>query len=134
MREIVLDTETTGLDPKGGDRLIEIGCIELLNRIPTGREYHCYINPERDVPAEAEAVAAAPGALVRLPWGALLPRRLPVEAAGLRAGPEPQSRPEAAGLRAGPEPQSRPEAAGLRAGRSASAPRIATCSPVQAPV
>ncbi len=56
MREIVLDTETTGLDPKGGDRLIEIGCIELLNRIPTGREYHCYINPERDVPAEAEAV------------------------------------------------------------------------------
>ena len=56
MREIVLDTETTGLDPKGGDRLIEIGCIELVNRIPTGREYHCYINPERDVPAEAEAV------------------------------------------------------------------------------
>jgi DNA polymerase-3 subunit epsilon len=56
MREIVLDTETTGLDPKGGDRLIEIGCIELLNRIPTGREYHCYINPEREVPAEAEAV------------------------------------------------------------------------------
>jgi DNA polymerase III subunit epsilon len=56
MREIVLDTETTGLDARGGDRLIEIGCIELLNRIPTGREYHCYINPERDVPAEAEAV------------------------------------------------------------------------------
>jgi DNA polymerase-3 subunit epsilon len=56
MREIVLDTETTGLDPRGGDRLIEIGCIELLNRIPTGREYHCYINPERDVPAEAEQV------------------------------------------------------------------------------
>jgi DNA polymerase-3 subunit epsilon len=56
MREIVLDTETTGLDPKGGDRLIEIGCVELLNRIPTGREYHCYINPEREVPSEAEAV------------------------------------------------------------------------------
>ncbi len=56
MREIVLDTETTGLDPKGGDRLIEIGCVELLNRIPTGREYHCFINPERDVPSEAEAV------------------------------------------------------------------------------
>lgn len=55
-REIVLDTETTGLNPKGGDRLIEIGCIELINRIPTGREYHVYINPERDVPAEAEAV------------------------------------------------------------------------------
>jgi len=56
MREIVLDTETTGLDPKGGDRLIEIGCIELLNRIPTGHEFHRYINPEREVPAEAEAV------------------------------------------------------------------------------
>lgn len=56
MREIILDTETTGLDPKKGDRLIEIGCIELFNRIPTGREYHCFINPERDVPAEAEAV------------------------------------------------------------------------------
>ena len=56
MREIILDTETTGLDPKGGDRLIEIGCIELVNRIPSGREFHRYINPERDVPAEAEAV------------------------------------------------------------------------------
>jgi DNA polymerase-3 subunit epsilon len=56
MREIVLDTETTGLDPNSGDRLIEIGCVELLNRIPTGREFHCYINPERDVPAAAAAV------------------------------------------------------------------------------
>ncbi len=56
MREIVLDTETTGLDPKGGDRLIEVGCIELLNRIPTGREFHRFVNPERDVPAEAVAV------------------------------------------------------------------------------
>mgnify|MGYP001411127032 CR=1 FL=1 len=56
MREIVLDTETTGLNANGGDRLIEIGCVELFNRIPTGREYHVYINPERDVPAEAEKV------------------------------------------------------------------------------
>lgn len=56
LREIVLDTETTGLDPTKGDRLIEIGCIELFNRIPTGREYHRFINPERDVPAEAQAV------------------------------------------------------------------------------
>ncbi len=56
MREIILDTETTGLDPRKGDRLIEIGCIELFNRIPTGREYHCFINPEREVPAEAEAI------------------------------------------------------------------------------
>lgn len=56
MREIVLDTETTGLNPRGGDRLIEIGCVELINRYPTGREFHVYINPERDVPAEAQAV------------------------------------------------------------------------------
>lgn len=56
LREIVLDTETTGLDPRKGDRLIEIGCIEIVNRIPTGREFHRFINPERTVPAEAEAV------------------------------------------------------------------------------
>ncbi|MGD9785522.1 MAG: DNA polymerase III subunit epsilon [Hyphomicrobiaceae bacterium] len=56
MREIILDTETTGLDFRKGDRLIEIGCVELINRIPTGREYHVYINPERDVPADAERV------------------------------------------------------------------------------
>lgn len=56
MREIVLDTETTGLDYKTGDRLIEVGCIELVNRYPTGREYHCFINPERDVPEGARAV------------------------------------------------------------------------------
>ena len=56
MREIVLDTETTGLNPQGGDRLIEIGCVELLNRIPTGREFHSFVNPQRDVPAEAVAV------------------------------------------------------------------------------
>ncbi|MDX2290360.1 MAG: DNA polymerase III subunit epsilon [Hyphomicrobiaceae bacterium] len=55
-REIVLDTETTGIDPRSGDRLIEIGCIELVNRIPSGREYHCFVNPERDVPPGAEAV------------------------------------------------------------------------------
>ena len=45
MREIILDTETTGLNPQGGDRLIEIGCIELINRIPSGREFHCFIKP-----------------------------------------------------------------------------------------
>lgn len=56
LREIVLDTETTGLDARKTDRLIEIGCIELVNRIPTGREFHRFINPERNVPAEAEAV------------------------------------------------------------------------------
>src|SRR5476649_1073848 len=56
MREIVLDTETTGLDPAQGHRLVEIGCIELLNRIPTGAVFHVYLNPERDVPAEAFAI------------------------------------------------------------------------------
>ena len=53
MREIVLDTETTGLDPKSGHRIVEIGCVELLNHVPTGRTYHQYINPERDMPDEA---------------------------------------------------------------------------------
>ena len=56
MREIVFDTETTGLDPKTGDRMVEIGCIELVDGMPTGRTYHAYFNPERDMPAGAEAV------------------------------------------------------------------------------
>jgi DNA polymerase-3 subunit epsilon len=56
MREIVLDTETTGLDPATGDRIVEIGCVELENHVPTGRNLHLYLNPERDVPAEATAV------------------------------------------------------------------------------
>ncbi len=56
MREIVLDTETTGLDPLRGDRLVEIGCVEMFNRMPTGQTFHCYFNPERDMPAEAFAV------------------------------------------------------------------------------
>jgi DNA polymerase-3 subunit epsilon len=56
MREIVLDTETTGLDPLRGDRLVEIGCIEIYNRMPTGQSFHRHLNPERDVPAEAFAV------------------------------------------------------------------------------
>jgi len=53
MREIVFDTETTGLDPKSGDRLVEIGCVEVVNRFPTGRNFHAYINPGRSVPKEA---------------------------------------------------------------------------------
>ena len=56
MREIVLDTETTGLDPETGDRIVEIGCVELVNLTPTRCTYHQYINPERSMPAEAEAV------------------------------------------------------------------------------
>jgi DNA polymerase-3 subunit epsilon len=56
LREIVLDTETTGLDPLDGHRLVEIGCIELLNRMPSGQHFHRYVNPEREIPAEAFAV------------------------------------------------------------------------------
>ena len=56
MREIVFDTETTGMDPEKGDKIVEIGCLELENHIPTGRTFHKYINPERDVPAEVVAV------------------------------------------------------------------------------
>jgi DNA polymerase III subunit epsilon len=56
MREIVLDTETTGLDPLEGDRLVEIGCIELINRFPTGRIFHGYFNPERDMPEQAARI------------------------------------------------------------------------------
>src|SRR5579864_8271403 len=68
MREVVLDTETTGLDPAEGHRIIEICCVELDNHLPTGRVYHTLIQPERDVPDEAlrihgltgEALAGAP--------------------------------------------------------------------------
>jgi len=56
MREIVVDTETTGLDPQGGHRIVEIACLELLHHIPTGRKFHRYINPDRDMPADAFAV------------------------------------------------------------------------------
>jgi len=56
MREIVLDTETTGLDPSAGHRIVEIGCVELINHVPSGEVYHQYINPERDMPVEAERV------------------------------------------------------------------------------
>jgi len=56
MREIVLDTETTGLDPGQGHRLVELGCVELLNRIPTGSTFHAYLDPGRDVPDEAFAI------------------------------------------------------------------------------
>ena len=56
MREIVLDTETTGFDPESGDRIVEIGCVELYNHMPTGETYHVYINPERSMPDEAFGV------------------------------------------------------------------------------
>lgn len=56
MRQVLLDTETTGLDWRNGHRVIEIGCVEMLNRSLTGRHYHVYLNPEREIDAEAEAV------------------------------------------------------------------------------
>jgi DNA polymerase-3 subunit epsilon len=65
MREIVLDTETTGLDPGQGHRVIEVGCVELLNHVPTGRTFHRYVNPERPVPSEAFAVHGLSDAFLR---------------------------------------------------------------------
>src|SRR3546814_16511875 len=56
MREIVFDTETTGLSPLAGDRMVEIGCVELVNRVETGRTSHAYFNPGRPMPSEAQAV------------------------------------------------------------------------------
>lgn len=65
MREIVLDTETTGLDPSSGHRIVEIGCIELDNHVPTGESYQQYLNPERDMPIEAERVHGLSSAFLR---------------------------------------------------------------------
>src|SRR5256885_13622507 len=56
MREIVFDTETTGLNPAGGDRMVGIGCVEIFNRVETGRHFHAYFNPDREMPSDAEAV------------------------------------------------------------------------------
>ncbi len=56
MRQIIIDTETTGLSARGGDRVVEIGAVEIFNHLPTGRTYQVYINPERDMPPEAERV------------------------------------------------------------------------------
>lgn len=65
MREVVLDTETTGLDPSRGDRIVEIGAVELMNHVSTGRTFHVYINPERDMPPEAEAVHGLSSAFLK---------------------------------------------------------------------
>lgn len=56
MREIIFDTETTGFDPQSGDRMVEIGCIEMIDRLETGRSFHCYYNPQRLMPKQAEEV------------------------------------------------------------------------------
>jgi DNA polymerase III subunit epsilon len=65
MREIILDTETTGLDPAQGHRIVEIGALELVNHIPSGRRFHAYIDPGRDMPADAEAVHGLSTAFLR---------------------------------------------------------------------
>lgn len=65
VREIILDTETTGLDPATGDRIVEIGAVELFNHLPTGRTFHVYINPERDMPREAQAVHGLSSAFLK---------------------------------------------------------------------
>ena len=65
MREVILDTETTGLSPTSGHRVVEIGCVELFNRLPTGRTYQTYINPERSVPSESTAITGLTEAFLR---------------------------------------------------------------------
>src|SRR6202161_1995311 len=65
MREIVFDTETTGLDPIQGDRMVEIGCIEMVNRFPTGKTLHCYFNPERDMPEQALKIHGLTGEFLK---------------------------------------------------------------------
>jgi DNA polymerase III subunit epsilon len=65
MREIVLDTETTGLSPRDGHRIVEIGAMELINHMPSGQTFHAYFNPERDMPKEAEAVHGLTSAFLR---------------------------------------------------------------------
>ena len=65
MREIVLDTETTGLDPVTGDRIVEIGAVELWNHLPTGKTFHKYLNPERNMPEEAQAVHGLTGEFLK---------------------------------------------------------------------
>jgi DNA polymerase III subunit epsilon len=65
IREIVLDTETTGLSPEDGHRIVEIGAVELLNKVPTGKTFHVYLNPERDMPKEAEAVHGLSAAFLK---------------------------------------------------------------------
>ncbi len=65
MREVVLDTETTGLDPGSGHRVVEIGCLELINHVPTGVEFHHYLDPERDMPDEAFRIHGLSGEFLK---------------------------------------------------------------------
>ena len=76
MREIVLDTETTGFDPESGDRIVEIGAVELMGHVATGRTYHQYINPERGMPQEAFEVHGLGDELFRSPTNELFDNSL----------------------------------------------------------
>ena len=75
MREIVFDTETTGFEPGDGHRIVEIGCVELMDHFPTGRTLQFYLNPERDVPIESQRVLARPG-MTEEKFQALLKRQM----------------------------------------------------------
>ena len=74
VREIVIDTETTGLDPNDGHRIVEIACIELMHHVPTGRKFHRYVNPGRDMPADALAVHGITAEFLKSqpPFGAIV--------------------------------------------------------------
>jgi DNA polymerase-3 subunit epsilon len=65
MRELILDTETTGLDPRDGHRIVEIACVEMINLVPTGQTYHVYLNPQRDMPDEAYRVHGLSGMFLK---------------------------------------------------------------------
>ena len=65
IREIILDTETTGLDPKDGHRIVEVGALEMINKVITGNKFHYYINPERDMPSEAYRIHGISGEFLR---------------------------------------------------------------------
>ena len=77
MREIVFDTETTGLNPLAGDRIVEIGCVELVNRVETGRTFHAYFNPDRPMPSGAEAVHGLTDAFLADKLDRILARQMP---------------------------------------------------------
>ena len=96
MREIVLDTETTGLDPGEGHRVVEVACIELVHHVPTGRKFHRYVNPERDMPEDALAVHGITAELLanQAPFAAIADARRAASGAPQTMFTSPQGWPE----------------------------------------